>query len=83
MKENYYALLIAIVAEKSASKSLEEMGFFVEKKEKTILNLDKNDIKLILFLKEQHTWDEIADMCGVSQGWICSLVKKFKSEERN
>jgi UTP-glucose-1-phosphate uridylyltransferase len=78
MKDNWYALFISIVTNKTVDKSLKAMSLIQHREKWTILDLNEGDIKLIKFLKEKHTWDEIAEMCNVSSSYLYSAINKKK-----
>jgi hypothetical protein len=82
MKDNWYALFIAIATKKSVDKSLKAMSLIQKRKTWATLDLNEGDIKLIKFLKKQHTWDEIAEMCNVSSSYLYSVVNKNKNAKK-
>lgn len=60
MKENYYALLLSILSNRTIEESLYEMGLF---KPKGTEFLSENDLKRIIRLREQGiSWKELAEM---------------------
>lgn len=81
MKDNWYALFISVVTNKTADKSLKAMALIQKRESWTTLDLTEGDIKLIKFLKEKHTWDEIAEMCNVSSSYLSSIVNKNKNAQ--
>lgn len=85
MKENWLALYLAVVGEKSLDTALGIMGIRPKRQyiKKSNLKLDDSSAKLIEFLKLEHTWDEIGEMCGVTGDYLRNKVKNYKATKNS
>ncbi|OSA98146.1 UNVERIFIED_ORG: hypothetical protein B2H98_05505 [Clostridium botulinum] len=81
MKENWFALYLAVVGEKSLDTALGIMGIRPKREyiKNSNLKLDNSAVKLIEFLKLEHTWEEIGEMCGVTGDYLRNKVKNYKA----
>ncbi|EES47922.1 hypothetical protein [Clostridium botulinum] len=84
MNENWFALYLAVVGDKSLDAALGIMG--IRPKRKYIKNsnfkLDDSSVKVIEFLKLEHTWDEIGEMCGVKGEFLRMKVRNYKKNTK-
>lgn len=80
MKENYYALYLAIIAKKSVSKSCSEMGLTEKnpKNRKKKYHLSEEEIQNIIHMKmNKVTWREIAEKYKIPYQHIMKRVKEY------
>ncbi|MBN1079238.1 hypothetical protein [Clostridium botulinum] len=79
MKENWLALYLSILTDRTVDSSLGALGKRPKRpKRKNKLNLTQADVNIIKFLKKEHTWKEIGKMCDIDGEFIRSKVRNFK-----
>lgn len=80
MKENWLALYLSILTNRSVDSSLGKFNKRPKRpKRKNIINLTQSDVNIINFLKKEHTWNEIGEMCGVDGEFLRTKVRNFKT----
>ena len=82
MEFNWMALILSIVKNKTVDESLNLMKIKPDRRQVQKLELSDEDFELILFLKENHTWNEIASEFGVTANYmsqLCYYNKKNKA----
>ncbi|WP_252242909.1 hypothetical protein [Clostridium sp. ZS2] len=82
MKENWLALYLSILTNRSVDSSLGKFNKRPKRpKRKNIINLTQSDVNIIKFLKKEHTWKEIGQMCDIDGEFLRTKVRNFKTTE--
>lgn len=76
MKENYYALLICILLPVTIEKSFDLMEGRITKKRNTAIT--RNDVKDMIQMKQNMTYDEIGEIYGISKQAVYRRIKRYK-----
>lgn len=76
MKENYYALLVAIFKGCSA-----EEAFHILATGKTVKEEEDETVKEMVELRKRgYTYQEIGDMYGLPRNTVCAKIGKYRNK---